>query len=71
MEIPDADSPGGRLFAVRCSVCHTLPHPKRLDWQHWRHMLGVMKKRMDEGGIPEPTKTEWRQISGYLKQHAR
>ncbi len=71
MDIPDADSAGGRLFAARCSGCHALPHPKRLDWPHWRHMLGLMKRRMAERGVAEPTKEEWRQIAAYLKSHAR
>jgi len=70
-DIPDADSPDGKLFAARCSTCHALPHPKRLDWQHWRHMLGLMKQRMDERGVAEPSKEEWRRIASYLKAHAR
>ena len=71
MDLPDADSAGARLFAARCSACHALPHPKRLDWPHWRHMLGVMRSRMHERGVPEPTREEWRQIAAYLKAHAR
>jgi len=71
MDIPDADSVGGKMFAQRCSVCHALPHPKRLDWPHWRHMLGLMKSRMTERGVAEPSKEEWRQIASYLKAHAR
>jgi len=70
-EIPDADSAAAKLFTEKCSVCHAMPYPQRLDWPHWRHMLGVMKQRMDERGVPEPTKTEWRQIAGYLKKHVR
>jgi len=71
MDIPDADSPDGKLFAARCSICHALPHPKRLDWQHWRHMLSLMKSRMTERGVAEPSKEEWRRIASYLKAHAR
>ncbi len=70
MDLPDADSEGARLFAARCGVCHTLPHPKRLDWQHWRHMLRVMKQRMAEREIVLPD-AEWRKIADYLHRHAR
>ncbi len=70
-EIPDADSPAAKLFANKCSVCHAMPYPERLDWPHWRHMLGVMKQRMDERGIAEPSNAEWRQIAAYLKKNAR
>jgi len=69
-EIPDADSAAAQVFSQRCSVCHSLPHPARLDWPHWRSMLHVMKQRMNEKKISIPNE-EWRQISGYLKQHAR
>jgi len=69
-EIPDAGSVSAQLFAQHCSVCHSLPHPKRLDWPHWRSMLHVMKQRMDERGISIPAE-EWQQIAAYLKHHAR
>jgi len=69
-EIPDADSASAQLFAQRCSVCHSLPNPKRLDWPHWRSMLHVMKQRMDERDMSIP-EGEWQQISSYLKHHAR
>ncbi len=69
-EIPDANSKSAQLFAQRCSICHSLPHPKRLDWPHWRSMLHVMKQRMNEHGMEMPNE-EWRQIAGYLKSHAR
>jgi len=71
LDIPDADSAGGTLYAARCSTCHALPHPKRLDWPHWRHMLGLMQQRMAERKVPEPSRQEWRQIADYLKNHAR
>jgi len=70
MDIPDANSAGAKLFSGRCSACHALPHPKRLDWQHWRHMLRVMKLRMAEQEMTMPD-GEWHQIADYLKQHAR
>lgn len=69
-DIPDADSPSAQLFAERCSVCHSLPHPKRLDWEHWRSMLHVMKQHMHERGMQMPDE-EWRQIAAYLQAHAR
>ncbi len=70
MDLPDADSPAARLFAERCSACHALPHPKRLDWPHWQHMLRVMKQRMEARGMAMPQE-EWRVIAAYLRNHAR
>ena len=68
--IPDADSAAAQTYTARCSVCHSLPHPARLDWAHWRHMLHVMKQRMAERQITLPDE-DWRQIAGYLQSHAR
>jgi len=69
-DIPDVDSAAAQLFSQHCSICHSLPHPARLDWPHWRSILHVMKQRMDERDISMPDQ-EWRQIAGYLKSHAR
>ncbi len=69
-EIPDAGSASAQLFAQRCSICHSLPHPKRLDWPHWRSMLHVMKQRMDDRDM-SILDEEWQQIAAYLKHHAR
>ena len=68
--LPDETSASAKLFAQRCSSCHALPHPKRLDWPPWRNMLHVMRQRMGERGM-EMEPQEWRKIAGYLKQHAR
>jgi len=69
-QIPDVDSASAQLYSQHCGVCHSLPHPARLDWPHWRSMLHVMKQRMDEKGLSMPNE-EWKQIAGYLKSHAR
>jgi len=68
-EIPDADSAEAKVFSQRCSVCHSLPHPARLDWQHWRSILHLMKQRMAEKDISIPDQ-QWRQIAKYLQSHA-
>jgi len=69
-EIPDANLPSAKVFSQRCSVCHVLPPPARLEWEHWRSILHLMKQRMDEKDISIPVE-EWKQISSYLKSHAR
>ncbi len=69
-DISDSNTAAAQLFTQRCSICHSLPHPKRLDWPHWRSMLHVMKQRMDEKDMLMPDE-EWQQIARYLKSHAR
>lgn len=70
MEIPDAGGEAAKLFSDRCSICHSLPHPKRLDWKHWQHMLQIMRQRMSEKSITMKD-SEWKQLADYLKNHAR
>lgn len=70
MDIPDAASPDARVYATRCSVCHALPHPKRLNWAGWRHMLHVMKQRMQERDM-QLSNEDWHRIAAYLQHHAR
>jgi len=69
--IPDADSPEAKIYAAKCSACHVLPHPKRLHFEQWRHMLQLMERRMKERNVPLPSETERQAIANYLKTHAR
>ncbi len=70
MTIPDAGSPGARLYAKRCQGCHALPHPQRLTAGQWDHMLGIMQQRMRERGVPTLDADEFETIQGYLHRHA-
>ncbi|MFQ5581593.1 MAG: hypothetical protein ACE5F3_03075 [Mariprofundaceae bacterium] len=69
--IPDADSPQARVYVAKCSGCHVLPHPKRLHFEQWRHMLKLMDRRMAEREVPLPSIEERQAIVDYLKAHAR
>ncbi len=69
-----AEPPGeaaGELFLRTCGACHAAPYPQRLDWPRWRHTLRLMRQRMREAGMPEPTDVQWRSIAAYLREHAR
>jgi hypothetical protein len=69
--IPDADSPQAKVYAEKCTVCHVLPHPKRLSFNGWKHMLTLMDQRIEERNM-SPLEPEERQaIETYLKRHAR
>lgn len=69
--IPDADSPEAKIYAAKCGSCHVLPHPKRLHFAQWQHMLKLMERRMKERNVPLPDKAERQAIVDYLKMHAR
>jgi len=69
--LPEPDTPGGKLYRARCSVCHSLPHPKRMRYAQWEHMLSVMDKRMEHRKMKPLSEEERRAILEYLKRNAR
>lgn len=69
--IPDADSPDAKVYVAKCSACHALPHPKRLYFEQWQHMLKLMYLRISERNMQPLSDEEQASILGYLKKHAR
>ncbi|MEJ2684225.1 MAG: cytochrome c [Candidatus Sulfobium sp.] len=68
--IPGASSPAARLYVEKCGPCHSVPHPKRHTFEEWRHIIIVMKERMESKGMTF-TPEERKIVLGYLKQHSR
>ena len=69
--IPEMESPEAKVYITRCSGCHALPHPSRLDMVRWRKIIEVMKIRMKERGYPPMTEEEEKMILRYLQKHSR
>jgi hypothetical protein len=69
--IPDADSPEAKVYVEKCGVCHVLPHPKRLSFNSWKHMLKLMDQRIAERDMSPLEPEEREAIETYLKRHAR
>jgi len=69
--IPEADTADAKVFASRCGSCHVAPHPKRLDFASWRHMLGVMESQMQHNNVKPLSEDEQKSILSYLERHSR
>ena len=70
--LPDKESLAARIYAEKCGLCHSVPHPRRHTFEEWRHMVALMEQRMQERGIDPPLSTDEEDaILSYLKQHAR
>jgi len=69
--VPDMDSPAAELYVHKCGICHSVPHPKRLYYSQWQHMVDVMEKQMEQRGMSPLTEKEKNIILQYLKTHAR
>ncbi|MDX8412320.1 MAG: hypothetical protein R8K46_10705 [Mariprofundaceae bacterium] len=69
--IPEADMADAKVFVTRCGSCHVAPHPKRLDFTDWQHMLKVMESQMQHRGMKPLAADERQAILGYLGRNAR
>ncbi len=69
--IPEPDSDTARLYREKCGMCHAVPHPKRHTYEQWQHMLSVMERHAERGGMVLLTDEEKRMLLDYLKRHSR
>jgi cytochrome c5 len=69
--LPDAQSDAARLYSEKCGVCHSVPHPRRNNMAQWRHLLDIMKLRMQEKGMQTLSANDEQVILDYLERHAR
>jgi hypothetical protein len=71
-ELPDRESAGYRLYALKCGVCHAPQHPRLLPAAAWEATVHRMEIKVKNSGVREPlTEEETRVILGYLKGHSR
>jgi hypothetical protein len=81
-EIPELDSPDGKVFAERCAACHRqpfgdhgvthgVPDPRFRPMEEWQKELSRMEDLMREKGIPPLSDSERDAITRYLNRHAK
>ncbi len=81
-EIPELDSPDGKVFAQRCAACHRqpfgdhgvthgVPDPRFRTMEEWRKELSRMEDLMREKGLPPLTVADREAINRYLNRHAK
>ena len=81
-EIPELDSPDGKVFAERCAACHRqpfgdhgvthgVPDPRFRTMEEWEKELSRMEGLMREKGLPPLTDSEREAINRYLNRHAK
>ncbi len=62
---------GAALFEARCTLCHQMPDPAMLNAGQWDAILSVMKKRIEQKGMPQLPDDEIKTIREFLHSHAR
>jgi len=69
--LPDAQSEAAQLYSEKCGACHSVPHPGRNNMDQWRHLLGIMKLRMQEKGMQTLGANDEQMILDFLERYAR
>jgi len=59
------------LFEGRCQMCHQLPEPTMLRPKQWRLILGTMRQRMQQAGVPPLTEEETEMVLEYIAEQSR
>lgn len=70
-DVPDADNDDARVFVRRCSLCHALPDPARMEYSQWERVVERMAANIRARNVPQMSDEERQQILNYLKHHAR
>ncbi|MFQ5508861.1 MAG: hypothetical protein ACE5FN_05945 [Leptospirillia bacterium] len=70
-EVPEMQSPEGKAFIRRCSLCHALPDPIRMTYAGWEVVVARMALNIRAQNVPQMSDEERDQILAYLKRHAK
>jgi hypothetical protein len=68
--LPDADSPGARLYAERCGGCHRLYAPGLMTEEMWRITVKRMQGELVRRGLPPLDREEETVLLDYLRAHS-
>lgn len=74
-EIPDLNTPDGRVYAHRCGSCHAkghgVPDPRFRTMAEWLEVLPKMDRLIRERALPPLAEMERESIIRYLNSHAK
>ena len=68
--LPEADSPGGQLYAARCGSCHRAFQPGTLKYAMWVIQVDRKQAIIARAGLPPLSEQERTLLLAYLKQHS-
>ncbi|MBI5137106.1 MAG: TlpA family protein disulfide reductase [Nitrospirae bacterium] len=70
-EVPEADTVDGKAFVRRCSLCHALPEPGRMEYPKWQAVVARMASNIKAQNVPPMSDAEHALILAYLKRNAK
>ncbi|HUO04639.1 MAG TPA: cytochrome c [Candidatus Binataceae bacterium] len=68
--LPDAGSPGARLYADRCGSCHAPYDPHEMTGDMWAMQVTMMEQKIRQAGMPPIPPGDRDAIINYLKRNA-
>jgi hypothetical protein len=68
--LPEAESPGARLYAARCGGCHRLYAPGVLTAAMWKITVARMQGELGRRGLSPLSVTEQATLLDYLERHS-
>ncbi len=65
--LPEENSADAQVYIKRCSTCHTIPHPSRLNFHHWKDRIVVLKNKQ----MPVIKSKEKESVLSYIKTQSK
>ena len=65
--LPEEKSADAQVYIKRCSTCHAIPHPSRINFHHWKDKIVVMKNKQ----MPVITAKEKESVRSYIKTQSK
>ena len=60
--LPEEKSADAQVYIKRCSACHAIPHPARINFHHWKDKIAVLKNEQ----MPVITAKEKESVLSYI-----
>ncbi|MCP4254756.1 MAG: cytochrome c [Candidatus Scalindua sp.] len=65
--LPEEKSADAQVYIKRCSACHAIPHPARLNFHLWKDKIDVMKNMQ----MPVITAKEKESVLSYINTQSK
>ncbi len=65
--LPEEKSADAQVYIKRCSACHAIPHPSRINFHHWKDKIAIMKNMQ----MPVITAKEKESVLSYINNQSK
>ena len=65
--LPEEKSADAQVYIKRCSACHAIPHPARINFHHWKDKFVVLKNKQ----MPVITTKEKESVLSYISTQSK